>query len=123
MGFATAWTTTAPLPAERCYPQVSAALGPERVTSWLHGAREVDELAVLPTLHGRGIGPALLDAVTHDAPDGRCWLLTSVRATRVLELYQRLGWTQATHPAPAGRGIAVFLGPAHPNRDTAPQPL
>ncbi|MFJ2090715.1 GNAT family N-acetyltransferase [Streptomyces sp. NPDC087901] len=119
LGFATGWTTGAAFPSVRCYPQVSAALGADLTAAWLCGGREVDELAVAGAAQGRGIGAALLDAVTADAPDGRCWLLTSVRAEPTLSFYRRLGWTQATHPAPGGAGHAAFLGPRHPARTTA----
>ncbi|MFJ3633371.1 GNAT family N-acetyltransferase [Streptomyces sp. NPDC090112] len=122
-GFATACTTPAPFPSGGCYPQVAAALGPEHTASWLCGGREVDELAVAKAARGRGVGTALLDAVTADAPEGRCWLLTSVRARDALAFYRRLRWTQATHPAAEGTGHAVFLGPLHPARTAAPRPI
>ncbi|MGH4029977.1 GNAT family N-acetyltransferase [Actinomycetota bacterium Odt1-20B] len=114
VGFATAWTTRTPFPADRCYPQAAALLGAERTARWLCGAREIDELAVRPAAQGSGVAAALLDAVAAGAPGGRCWLLTSVRSPRALAFYRRRGWTQVTHPSPGGRGIAVFLGPCHP---------
>ncbi|MFD9717848.1 GNAT family N-acetyltransferase [Streptomyces sp. NPDC059076] len=114
VGFATAWTTPEAFPTDRCYPQVHAALGPVRTGEWLCGAIEVDELAVARRARGRGVARALLDTVTADAPDGRSWLLTSVRATDALRFYRRAGWRQVTHPAPDGRSVAVFLGPRHP---------
>ncbi|MET9109645.1 GNAT family N-acetyltransferase [Streptomyces zhihengii] len=123
VGLATAWTTPTPFPSGRCYPQAAAALGAERTTGWLCGGREVDELAVAASARGRGMGAALLDAVTAEAPGGRCWLLTSVRAPATIAFYRRRGWTQATHPAPGGSGIAVFLGPGHPARADVPHPL
>ncbi|MDN3261281.1 GNAT family N-acetyltransferase [Streptomyces sp. CSDS2] len=123
VGFATAWDTPAPFPADRCYPQAAAGLGPGRTEQWLCGARETDELAVRTTARGTGTAAGLLRAVTEDAPDGRAWLLTSVRSPRALAFYRRQGWTQATHPAPGGHGIAVFLGPHHPARNLAAQPL
>lgn len=116
VGFATAWTTLAPFPTDRCYPQATAALGPERTMEWLCGSREVDELAVRSGARGNGLAAGLLEAVTADAPDGRSWLLTSVRSGRAMAFYRRQGWTQATHPSPDGNGIAVFLGPHHPAR-------
>lgn len=118
-GFATAWTTRAPFPTDRCYPQAAAALGPERTVEWLCGAREIDELAVRPAAQGTGLAARLLQAVTTDAPEGRSWLLTSVRAPRATAFYRRQGWIQATHPSPQGDGIAVFLGPHHPARTDA----
>ncbi|NEA99321.1 GNAT family N-acetyltransferase [Streptomyces sp. SID13726] len=123
VGFATAWTTLAPFPTDRCYPQAAAGLGAGRTAQWLCGAREIDELAVGPTAQGTGLAGALLEAVTADAPDGRSWLLTSVQSTRAMSFYRRQGWTQATHPSPDGKGIVVFLGPHHPARSLAAQPL
>ncbi|MEU4170698.1 GNAT family N-acetyltransferase [Streptomyces sp. NPDC026665] len=123
VGFATAWTTGSPFPTDRCYPQAAAGLGVERTAEWLCGAREIDELAVRPTAHGTGLAARLLEAVIEDEPGGRSWLLTSVRSGRALSFYRRQGWTQATHPSPAGNGIAVFLGPRHPARALAPRPL
>ncbi|MFJ8233405.1 GNAT family N-acetyltransferase [Streptomyces sp. NPDC094448] len=123
IGLATAWTTPSVFPANRCYPEIAAALGTDCTMRWLCGSREVDELALAGAARGRGTGAALLEAVTADAPEGRCWLLTSVRARQALGLYRRLGWAQATHPAPGGTGLVVFLGPAHPDRAAVPLPL
>lgn len=123
VGFATAFTTGTPFPTGRCYPQAATSLGPRRTADWLCGAREVDELAVLPDHQGNGIATELLAAVTTDAPKGRAWLLTSVRSAPALAFYRRQGWTQATHPAPEGQGVAVFLGPRHPARRLAARPL
>ncbi|WP_190127768.1 GNAT family N-acetyltransferase [Streptomyces mashuensis] len=114
LGFATTWITPDPFPAGRCYPQVAAMLGSRRARKWLCGGREVDELAVHSEARGRGIGAALLAAAAAPAADGRCWLLTSARATAAVGFYRRLGWRQATHPAPGGAGAVVFLNPAHP---------
>ncbi|MFF7093384.1 GNAT family N-acetyltransferase [Streptomyces rubradiris] len=123
VGFATAWDTPSPFPVDRCYPQAAAGLGPNRTEEWLCGAREIDELAVRATARGNGTAAGLLRAVTEDAPGGRAWLLTSLRSPRALAFYRRQGWTQATHPAPGGHGIAVFLGPRHPGRGLTAQPL
>ncbi|MER8037202.1 GNAT family N-acetyltransferase [Streptomyces hydrogenans] len=123
LGWATAWTTPSPFPADRCHPQISVALGEHRTADWLCGAREVDELAVATRAWGTGLGARLLEAVTADRTDGRCWLLTSVAARAVVAFYEREGWTQATHPAPGGAGHAAFLGPRHPARTAAPRPL
>ncbi|MFJ9469093.1 GNAT family N-acetyltransferase [Streptomyces caniferus] len=114
LGFATAWATPVPFPTGRCYPEAAAALGADRTRQWLCGAQEIDELAVRTRARGSGLGTALLDAVTAEIAHGRSWLLTSVRAAGALRFYRRLGWRQATHPAPEGRGVAVFLGPRHP---------
>ncbi|MFI1016607.1 GNAT family N-acetyltransferase [Streptomyces sp. NPDC020965] len=114
LGFAVGWTTPDRLPADRCYPRVAAALGPDRTRSWLCGGREIDELAVHTGARGLGVGAALLAALTADAPAARSWLLTSAHADAALSFYRRLGWHQVTHPAPGGNGPVVFLGPGHP---------
>ncbi|WPB96559.1 GNAT family N-acetyltransferase [Streptomyces malaysiensis] len=123
IGFATAWTTLVPFPSDRCYPQAAVSLGPVRTVEWLCGAREIDELAVRPGARGTGLAAELLEAVTADAPDGRSWLLTSVQSGRAMSFYRRQGWAQATHPAPGGKGIVVFLSPGHPARHLAVPPL
>ncbi|MBV2356695.1 GNAT family N-acetyltransferase [Streptomyces sp. J2-1] len=123
VGFATAWTTPSPFPVDRCHPQAAAALGSARTAEWLSGAREVDEIAVRPDAQGSGVGACLLRAVTESADDGRCWLLTSLRSARSIAFYHRQGWAQATHPAPEGRGVVVFLGPRHPAHALAVQSL
>ncbi|MGF0177040.1 GNAT family N-acetyltransferase [Streptomyces sp. Marseille-Q5077] len=123
ISFATAWTTLSPFPTDRCYPQAAAGLGHDRTGDWLCGAREIDELAVRAAAKGTGLAADLLEAVTADAPEGRSWLLTSVQSGRAMTFYRRQGWTQATHPSPDGKGIAVFLSPRHPARSLAAQPL
>ncbi|MBZ6229906.1 GNAT family N-acetyltransferase [Streptomyces olivaceus] len=123
IGWATAWNTPEPFPTERCYPQVAVALGAQRTRDWVCGAREVDELAVGHRARGTGVGARLLHAVTDDRADGRCWLLTSARASDTLRFYERAGWTVATHPAPGGTSHAALLGPRHPARHLASHPL
>ncbi|MEU2458244.1 GNAT family N-acetyltransferase [Streptomyces sp. NPDC012473] len=123
VGFATGWTTPAVLPPDRCYPQVAAGLGTERTRAWLCGGREVDELAVAGAVRGQRVGAALLGAVTADAAEDRCWLITSIRAREALAFYRHMGWVQATHPAPEGDGYAALLGPRHPARTAVPLPL
>ena len=119
VGFATAWTTPAPFPGDRSYAQVAAALGPERVAAWLCGGLEIDELAVAAPARGAGLGAALLEAVSTPAVDGRCWLLTSVRAEATLRFYRRAGWHLVPVPVPGKAGLVVLLGPGHPARADA----
>ncbi|THA70011.1 GNAT family N-acetyltransferase [Streptomyces sp. A0958] len=123
VGLATAWTTPTPFPADRSYPRVAAALGTDRTAEWLCGSRQVDELALATAARGQGVGAALLDAVTTNAPEGRCWLLTSARARDAIGFYRHLGWVQAARPAADGTGIVVFLGPRHPARTAVTGPL
>lgn len=120
-GFATGWTTPDPFPSDRSYGHVARALGPERLEVWLCGALEVDELAVAPAARGAGLGAALLSAVSGAAPDGRCWLLTSVRAEATMRFYRRAGWHPAPMPVPGRAGLVVLLGPDHP-AVTGPRP-
>ncbi|WP_406279258.1 GNAT family N-acetyltransferase [Embleya sp. NBC_00896] len=118
LGFSTAWLIGTPLPTGGLYGRVAEALGPDRVAAWLCGALKVDELAVAGAARGSGAAAALLAAVTADAPDGRCWLITSPRAEAALRFYARQGWrrvTTAEQDAPA-----VLLAPGHPAPD-APQ--
>lgn len=113
-GFATAWITPDVFPADRSYGDVARALGPGRVGAWLCGALEVDELAVAPAARGTGLGAALLAAVAECAPEGRCWLLTSLRAEATLRFYGRAGWHQVPVAVPGRAGLVVLLGPRHP---------
>ncbi|RPK83863.1 GNAT family N-acetyltransferase [Streptomyces sp. ADI98-10] len=115
-GFATAWITPDVFPADRSYGQVAQALGPGRTRAWLCGALQVDELAVAPDAAGAGLGAALLHAVTEAAPDGRCWLLTSLQAEPALRLYERAGWQRIDAPVPGAAALVVLLGPRHPRR-------
>lgn len=75
--------------------------------------------AVAPEVRGTGLGAALLHAVTESAPDGRCWLLTSVRAEAALRLYERSGRRRADAPVPGAAALVVLLGPRHPRRAEA----
>ncbi|WNI22762.1 GNAT family N-acetyltransferase [Streptomyces sp. ITFR-16] len=113
VGFATAWTTPAPFPTGRSYGVVAEALGPERTADWLVGAVEVNEVALSPHARGTGLAAQLLEAVTGEAPNGRCWLLTSLRAEPAVRLYRRLGWRPVSGPAGTS-DLVVFLGPRHP---------
>lgn len=122
VGFATAWSTPESFPEDRSYGHVAAALGSERTAAWLCGGLEVDELAVTARARGTGLGAALLATVTGPAADGRCWLLTSVRAQGALRFYQRAGWYQVPVTVPGRAALTVLLGPRHPARPDAPGP-
>ncbi|MEU0936841.1 GNAT family N-acetyltransferase [Embleya sp. NPDC005971] len=112
LGFATGWTTATPMPTSRSYGDVARALGPARTAAWLCGAREVDELAVGGLARGTGTAAALLNAVTADVPDGRCWLLTSTRAEPALRFYARQGWRRVANTE--SPDTALLLHPRHP---------
>ncbi|RAY16837.1 GNAT family N-acetyltransferase [Actinomadura craniellae] len=113
VGFGTAWTTRSPFPTDRRYPDITARLGAERVTTWLIGSQEIDELAVSPGAQGLGVGTALLETLTAFAGRAGSWLLTSTASPHTVPFYRACGWHQITritaHPS-----LAVFLSPAHP---------
>ncbi|MFJ6381361.1 GNAT family N-acetyltransferase [Kitasatospora sp. NPDC092039] len=119
VGFATAWTTPRLFPSDRCHPYARKALGDGATRELLCGAREIDELAVHPDHQRKGIGAALLEAVSADAPGGRCWLFTAAAAGGPMDFYLRLGWQPVTRPAPHPAGVLVLLGPRHPGADVA----
>ncbi|MET3986170.1 GNAT family N-acetyltransferase [Streptomyces sp. PvR034] len=118
-GFATAWLTRAPFPADRGYAQVSAQLGRARVRRLLVDALEVDELAVRRHARGQGTGRALLAEITADAPQGRAWLLTARAATDTVATYRRLGWHEVTPLPGTENAVIVFLSPDHPEAAAA----
>ncbi|MEV7420476.1 GNAT family N-acetyltransferase [Streptomyces sp. NPDC089919] len=113
-GFATAWLTKDPFPADRGYAQVVAQLGRDRVRELLVGALEIDELAVRPYARGHGTGRTLLAEITADAPGDRAWLLTARKATDTVATYRRLGWHEVTPLPGTENGVVVFLAPHHP---------
>jgi GNAT superfamily N-acetyltransferase len=113
-GFATGWLTRTPLPDERAYPRVTSQLGEIRTCERLDGAFEVDELAVVPTARGRGLGRRLLHLITQTAPQRRAWLLTARHASVAVVFYRRMGWHEADPLPHAGNDIVVFLAPQHP---------
>jgi hypothetical protein len=77
LGLATAWTTLAPFPTDRCYPQAAAGLGPDHTADWLVGAREMDELAARSAARGTGLADSATAGRDRRRPQGRSWLLTS----------------------------------------------
>ncbi|MGG8405915.1 GNAT family N-acetyltransferase [Streptomyces sp. 12297] len=113
-GFATAWITGTAFPTNRAYGHVTAQLGRARVTEYLVGALEIDELAVRPYARGHGTGRALLAELAADAPDSRAWLLTARKATDTVATYRRLGWHELAPLPGTENGIVVFLAPGHP---------
>jgi GNAT superfamily N-acetyltransferase len=53
------------------------------------------ELAVLPTMQGRGLGVRLHDTLLSASPGASWWLSTHPRASAALGLYRRRGWRVA----------------------------
>jgi GNAT superfamily N-acetyltransferase len=115
VAFAMGWRTQAPFPTDRRYGDVLTKLGPDRVTDWLIGAQQIDELAVSPCAQGQGIGLRLLEAIT-GLDEGRgTWLLTSTRSPVTVPFYRRCGWHQVTDVQGDTEEIVVFLSPDHPH--------
>ncbi|GAA0546255.1 GNAT family N-acetyltransferase [Paractinoplanes ferrugineus] len=112
-GFATGRLTHTPLPAERAYPRVTSQLGEIRTSELLDGAFEVDELAVMPTARGRGLGRRLLHLITQTAPQRRAWLLTARHAGETVAFYRGMGWHEVDPLPQAVNDIVVFLAPWH----------
>jgi GNAT superfamily N-acetyltransferase len=98
-GFGTGWITAAPFPTGRSYGDI-----PQHVSAALVGALEVDELAVLPSAQGQGVGGRLLAALREQAGERGCWLLTATNAEDTVRFYRARGW-RAVHE---GEQITVF---------------
>ena len=110
-GFLTGWRTQAPFRTDRSYGSVLDRLGREQVEALLIDAFEIDELGVLRSARGTGLGRRLLDLATEQEP--RAWLLAWNQNHATLAFYRHAGWTE---PEPRGpeHDIVVFLAPTHP---------
>jgi GNAT superfamily N-acetyltransferase len=110
VGFVTGWTTPAPFRTDRSYGSVLERLGAEQVEELLVGAFEIDELGVLKSARGTGLGRRLLAAAVREHP--RAWLLAWNQAHDTLAFYRHVGWQE-----PEARGpktdIVVFTAPNH----------
>jgi GNAT superfamily N-acetyltransferase len=107
-GFVTGWTTPPPFRTDRAYGKVLERLGAEQVEESLVGALEIDELGVLKSARGTGLGRRLLEAAVAEHP--RAWLLTWDQAHDTIAFYRRLGWREPPVRGPE-TDIVVFLAP------------
>jgi GNAT superfamily N-acetyltransferase len=107
-GFVTGWTTPGPFRTDRAYGKVLERLGSEQVDELLVGAFEIDELGVLKSARGTGLGRRLLAAAVEEHP--RAWLLTWNQAHDTIAFYRRVGWREPPVRGPA-TDIVVFLAP------------
>nr|WP_272954578.1 GNAT family N-acetyltransferase [Kribbella sandramycini] len=107
-GFVTGWTTPAPFRTDRAYGAVLERLGAQQVEEHLVGAFEIDELGVLESARGTGLGRRLLATAIAGHP--RAWLLTADHATDTIAFYRRVGWVE---PPVKGEEteVVVFLAP------------
>ena len=73
--------------------RASEALAPEVADAWLGGHFELVSIGVLPRARGRGVGGALLAALTADLPHDR-WLLMTTADPHdpARRLYASRGW-------------------------------
>ena len=110
-GFLTGWTTHAPFRTDRSYGSVLDRLGSEQVRELLVGAIEIDELGVVASARGTGLGRRLLAGATEQHP--RAWLLNWNQAHDTIAFYRKLGWTEPEVRGPE-HDIVVFLAPNHP---------
>jgi ribosomal protein S18 acetylase RimI-like enzyme len=107
-GFVTGWTTPAPFRTDRSYGSVLQRLGAEQVEELLVGGFEIDELGVLKSARGTGLGRRLLEAAVAAHP--RAWLLAWNQAHDTLAFYRRVGWQEPPVRGPE-TDIVVFLAP------------
>lgn len=71
---------------------VEEALGEENAKRWLSDAFEVTELAVLPSMQGRGIGGRVHDELLRGLPYRTSVLSTYQAESSALKLYRKRGW-------------------------------
>jgi ribosomal protein S18 acetylase RimI-like enzyme len=71
---------------------VAQALGRDASKQWLHGAFELAELHVRPTMHGQGVGRRILETVLEQVPDSRVVLSTHDRESPARRLYRSVGF-------------------------------
>jgi ribosomal protein S18 acetylase RimI-like enzyme len=73
--------------------QAARALPPEVAQEWLGGHFEVVSIGVLPEVRGRGVGRAVMEALTDQLPHDRRLLMTTAdEGDPARRLYRRLGW-------------------------------
>jgi GNAT superfamily N-acetyltransferase len=74
------------------YEVVEKAMPARMARQWLHGAFELVELAVMPSMQGQGTGGRLHDAVLSGLSNRTAVLSTIEIETTALHLYRRRGW-------------------------------
>jgi ribosomal protein S18 acetylase RimI-like enzyme len=107
-GFVTGWTTPSPFRTDRAYGKVLQRLGTEQVEELLVGGFEIDELGVLKSARGTGLGRRLLEAAVAEHP--RAWLLTWNQAYDTIAFYRRVGWQEPPVRGPE-TDVVVFVAP------------
>jgi ribosomal protein S18 acetylase RimI-like enzyme len=87
--------------------EVRRAIGEQRALAVLDGALELAELHVDPPVQRRGLGRALLYAVTSGAAEANAVLTTEATNARARALYRSAGFT-ILHPALWNRAVAMI---------------
>jgi ribosomal protein S18 acetylase RimI-like enzyme len=94
LGFAYGYTGQA---GQWWHDIVARALGPAMAVRWMRNNFEFVELAVAPSIQGRGIGARLHDALLADLPHPSAVLSTAQAETPALRLYRSRGWAPLLH--------------------------
>ncbi|MEM7128587.1 MAG: GNAT family N-acetyltransferase [Chloroflexota bacterium] len=89
VGFAYGYTAR---PGQWWYNSVTKQLTPEQVHIWFSDCFEVVDLALLPEVHGQGLGSRLHDELIQRLPHRTAALSTISAQTTALHLYQRRDW-------------------------------
>ncbi len=89
LGFGYGYTSR---PGQWWHNNVARALSRRDVTTWLDGAFEIVDLAVLPAAQGHGIGGRLHDELLEGLPHHSAVLSTHQSETVAMQLYRKRGW-------------------------------
>ncbi len=89
LGFAYGYTGTK---GQWWHELVLRRLTDEDAAYWMHDVFEVVELAVHPSVHGRGYGSLVHDTLLQGRPHRTAALSTFQMETAALKLYEKRGW-------------------------------
>jgi GNAT superfamily N-acetyltransferase len=79
-------------PGDGWWDAVADRLSHDEVETWLNDCFAFVELAVLPSMQGRGIGGRLHDSLLSGLPHRTAMLSTFQGETPAMQLYRRRGW-------------------------------
>ena len=84
-------------PGDYWWEAVSDALEPRVADKWLGNCFQLNEIAVLPSAQGQGIGGWLHDVLLEGLTQRTAVLSTLQAETRAARLYRRRGWITLLH--------------------------